>query len=201
VGEQIQSKAELRAAALRRRDALTAHSRDETSTAIGRRVQAILAAIHPKSIGTYRAFGSEVEPAAIISSCATAGVPIGLATMLDADVMVFRRYTPGDNLVHDAYRILAPEALAETIDPDVLIVPISAFDRSGMRLGKGRGVYDRAIAAFRARGLDPRLVGIAFSVQEVPPIPAEPHDVRLDWLVTENLTLEFPRGSLAADSP
>jgi 5-formyltetrahydrofolate cyclo-ligase len=82
-----------------------------------------------------------------------------------------------------------PEAGA--LHPELLIVPVTAFDRRGMRLGKGHGVYDRAIAAFRRSRRDPLLVGFAFSVQEVPAIPAEGHDVRLDWIVTETETLEF----------
>jgi 5-formyltetrahydrofolate cyclo-ligase len=73
-----------------------------------------------------------------------------------------------------------------------LLVPVTAFDRSGNRLGKGKGVYDRLVAAMRAHGCDPMLVGIAFSVQEVAAIPVEPHDVRLSWIVTETFTLRFP---------
>jgi 5-formyltetrahydrofolate cyclo-ligase len=60
------------------------------------------------------------------------------------------------------------------------------FDTAGTRLGYGKGHYDRTIAALRARGLRPPLIGIAFSVQEVDTIPHEPHDVRLDLIVTEN---------------
>jgi 5-formyltetrahydrofolate cyclo-ligase len=90
-------------------------------------------------------------------------------------------------------RILAPAPGTTVVDPDVLLVPVTAFDRTGARLGKGRGVYDRAIAAFRRRGLSPVLVGIAFSVQEVPAIRREPHDVGLDWIVTEKETLGFPK--------
>jgi 5-formyltetrahydrofolate cyclo-ligase len=186
------TKPALRAAAVARRDALTPASRASASAAIARRAGVVLAAAQPKAIGTYRAFGSEADTDGIVRDSAARGVAVGLATMLDRDVMVFRRYAPGDSLVPDAYRILAPLPSAPTVEPDVLIVPVSAFDRRGMRLGKGHGVYDRAIAALRARGRAPLLVGIAFSVQEVAAIPAEAHDARLDWLVTENQALEFP---------
>ncbi len=70
-------------------------------------------------------------------------------------------------------------------------MPMVAFDRSGTRLGHGKGHYDRALAKLAARGIRPKLVGIAFAAQEVEVIPAEPHDVRLDWIVTENETLEM----------
>jgi 5-formyltetrahydrofolate cyclo-ligase len=69
-----------------------------------------------------------------------------------------------------------------------------AFDRSGTRLGHGRGFYDRAIAVLHARGVRPVLVGVAFAAQEVADIPAEPHDVRMDIIVTERETLAFRKG-------
>ena len=75
-------------------------------------------------------------------------------------------------------------------DPDLIILPLTAFDRTGTRLGHGLGFYDRAIAGLRGRGRMPWLMGVAFSVQEVAAIPTEPHDARLDWIVTEDETLD-----------
>ena len=72
------------------------------------------------------------------------------------------------------------------VDPDFILVPLAAFDRRGTRIGYGKGYYDMALGGLHARGLRPRLVGVAFAVQEVESIPREPHDVRLDWVVTEN---------------
>ncbi len=193
------SKREFRAAALARRDALTPAARAAASAAIARRLAVLLAGLAPRTIGAYRAYGSEADPAGIVAAHAARGGAVGLATMIDHIAMVFRAWRPDDPLVPDAYRIPAPAPEAPVVEPDVLIVPVTAFDRSGMRIGKGFGVYDTAIALLRSRGRHPLLVGIAFSVQEVADIPAEPHDVRLDWVVTENQTLEFPRGSPAAD--
>jgi 5-formyltetrahydrofolate cyclo-ligase len=65
------------------------------------------------------------------------------------------------------------------------------FDRAGMRLGHGRGFYDRAVAVLRAKGRRPLLVGLAFSAQEVSSIPADPHDVAMDYIITERETLHF----------
>ncbi len=79
------------------------------------------------------------------------------------------------------------------LDPDLVILPLVGFDRTGVRLGHGRGYYDRAIAALAARGVRPTLVGIGFAAQEVEAIPAEPHDARLDWIVTENEALDLRR--------
>jgi 5-formyltetrahydrofolate cyclo-ligase len=91
---------------------------------------------------------------------------------------------------------MSPPPGAPIAEPDLILVPLVAFDRRGHRLGYGRGYYDRAIAAARANGRRVPLVGLAFAVQEVELIPAEPHDVRLDWVVTERDTFEF-RSKLA----
>jgi 5-formyltetrahydrofolate cyclo-ligase len=67
----------------------------------------------------------------------------------------------------------------------LLLMPLSAFDARGNRLGYGAGHYDRAIARLRAKGKSPVLIGAAFSVQEAEALPAEDHDVALDMILTE----------------
>jgi len=80
------------------------------------------------------------------------------------------------------------------VAPDLLVVPMLAFDRTGTRLGYGRGFYDRAIQHLRNHGGDVRLVGVAFAVQEVSAVPAEAHDVRMDFIVTETETIDLTVG-------
>ena len=65
-------------------------------------------------------------------------------------------------------------------------MPLSAFDGQGHRIGYGAGHYDRAIDRLRAKGRSPRLIGVAFDCQEVASVPAEPHDVALDAVLTES---------------
>ena len=72
------------------------------------------------------------------------------------------------------------------LDPDILLVPLSAFDRAGHRIGYGAGHYDRAIDRLKAKGGTPKLIGIAFDCQEVASVPAESHDVALDAILTES---------------
>ena len=86
---------------------------------------------------------------------------------------------------------MVPIEAAPRIEPALVIVPVVGFDRAGTRIGYGKGHYDRTIAALRANGGNPPLIGIAFSVQEVDTIPHEPHDVRLDVIITESETLDF----------
>jgi 5-formyltetrahydrofolate cyclo-ligase len=69
--------------------------------------------------------------------------------------------------------------------PDAVILPLAAFDRTGHRIGYGRGHYDRVIARLASAAAHPLLIGLAFSTQEVARVPAEAHDVALDAIVTE----------------
>ena len=65
------------------------------------------------------------------------------------------------------------------LDPDLMLVPLAAFDRPGGRIGYGRGYYDTRHRRAAAKGRAPVLVGVAFACQEAEAVPMEPHDVRL----------------------
>jgi 5-formyltetrahydrofolate cyclo-ligase len=134
---------------------------------------------------------SEADPAPILAAAHRGSIAIGLPAILPGAHLAFRRYVPGAPLASGGFGTLVPIADNELVDPELVIVPVVGFDRAGTRLGYGKGHYDRTIAALRARGLRPPLVGIAFSAQEVDTIPAEPHDARLDMIVTENEILDF----------
>jgi 5-formyltetrahydrofolate cyclo-ligase len=87
-----------------------------------------------------------------------------------------------------------PEPHPESLRPvpleevDLMVLPLAAFDPAGNRLGYGRGYYDRLLGSATTR---PLLIGAAFEIQCVDAIPHEPHDVRLDWIVTEERGLNF----------
>jgi 5-formyltetrahydrofolate cyclo-ligase len=181
----------LRAEALARRDRLTTAERAEYSRTIAEGAVVIAEAAAPGVLSAYFPIWSEVDPGAIVAWAHGQGIDVALPAVDDAVNLSFRRYDAGDDLVNGRFGTLAPPASAEILEPDLVISPLNAFDRSGMRLGHGRGFYDRAIAALRARGKRPLLVGVAFSVQEVAAIPAEEHDVAMDWIVTERETLRF----------
>ena len=140
------------------------------------------------------ASGGLVAFAVVLLAACSGGAPEPkqtTASEVPAGTIVFRRFMPGDTLVAGGFGTTFPSAQAPTVEPDVIILPVVAFDRAGMRLGYGRGFYDRAIARQREAGREPKLLGIAFAVQEVTGIPHEPHDVRLDWIVTDKEILDF----------
>ncbi len=113
--------------------------------------------------------------------------------VLDRETIVFRAFIEGAPVVSTGFGTTGPGPEAAVLDPDLLLVPLSAFDASGNRIGYGAGHYDRAIDRLRGMGRKPRLIGIAFDCQEVASVPAEPHDVALDAVLTESGFRVFQR--------
>jgi 5-formyltetrahydrofolate cyclo-ligase len=98
--------------------------------------------------------------------------------------LIFRVWQPGDPLVEAKLKIMEPRPEAKEVLPDMLFVPLAAFNRRGHRLGYGAGFYDRSLAKLRA--IKPIMaIGVAFEVQELLDLPQEPHDEPLDCVLTE----------------
>ena len=127
------------------------------------------------------------EPDALGLLCALGAE--GFATALPVTVargapLTFRLWRPGDPTVAGALNIPEPAPEAPAVDPDLLFVPLAAFDRRGHRIGYGAGHYDRTLKRLRAAG-PVRAVGVAYSVCEVAAVPDEAHDEPLDFILTE----------------
>ncbi|TAL57333.1 5-formyltetrahydrofolate cyclo-ligase [Pandoraea sp.] len=99
--------------------------------------------------------------------------------------LVFHAWTPDSPMLEGYYRIPVP-AHNQPLAPDLILIPCVGFNRQGYRLGYGGGFYDRTLAALDPR---PRAVGIAFEATETPALKVQPHDVRLDIVLTESATL------------
>ncbi|MCA3561220.1 MAG: 5-formyltetrahydrofolate cyclo-ligase [Aestuariivirga sp.] len=101
--------------------------------------------------------------------------------------LIFREWTPGGPLAPGAWDIPAPLDSAPEVMPDVLLVPMLAFDRRGFRLGYGGGFYDRTLEKLRALK-KVVAVGVAYQAQMVEEAPAGLHDAPLDYVMTEQET-------------
>ena len=155
-----------------------------------------MASLAPRAVAAYVAMRSEVDPAPIVAAAWNLGADTGLPVVRPGGGLAFLRHAPGDPLVPGGFGTRVPPAGAPEIVPDVIVVPLVGFDRHGTRIGYGKGHYDRTITEMRAGGAAPVLIGVAFSAQEVETIPHEPHDVRLDVIVTETEILDFrPQGA------
>ncbi len=139
----------------------------------------------PRAISAFHPLRDEPDTLPLLSSLADSGYRTALpVTVSRTDPLAFRLWKPGDALVRGAMNIAEPSREAATVDPDLLFVPLAAFDRRGHRIGFGAGHYDRTLAILRERG-PLRAVGLAFSVSEIPCAPSEAHDQPLDFILTE----------------
>ena len=102
----------------------------------------------------------------------------------------FRAWQPGDPLESGVFGTLQPAAGCETVEPDVLLVPLLACDAEGWRLGYGGGFYDRTLEDLRRRR-KVTAIGVGFDLQFVPEVPHGADDQRLDWLLTDRRACAF----------
>jgi 5-formyltetrahydrofolate cyclo-ligase len=145
-----------------------------------------LATLPPfETFAAYYAQGGELDPLPLaerlVAQGRTAALPVALSR---EGPLEFRRWTIGEGLSPDVAGVPAPPAEAPALTPELIVAPLLAFDRRGGRLGQGGGHYDRTLANLRAAGRV-FVVGFAYSGQELDAIPMEPHDQRLDAVLTE----------------
>jgi 5-formyltetrahydrofolate cyclo-ligase len=182
-----------RSAARANRDALSSGLGAAAATGVAARFMTETELVTQTGIGTviagYMPIGSELDPRGLMEQLAARGSGLCLPDVVAPDApLAFRRWEPGAPLRGGAYGIQVPPADAEQVLPDMILVPMLAFDRRGYRLGYGGGYYDRTIAALRETKAV-LTVGLAFSGQVRDDLPAGPHDIRLDWIVTESAAL------------
>ena len=135
-------------------------------------------------ISGYAAIGDELDPLALLSALSAQGHIIGLpVTVARGNPLVFRQWSPGEALERGDFGVPVPSGEAPVITPDILLVPLLAFDARGHRLGYGAGYYDRTLGQLRGKG--PAIaVGLAFDEQQVDEVPHDAYDQPLDWVLT-----------------
>jgi len=140
-------------------------------------------------IAAYYAMNNELKVLPLVEKLWAKNKKICLPSVIENNQpMIFRAWQRGDELIAGAHDIKAPNESAPILVPDIIIMPLVAFDKSGNRLGYGKGYYDRTIAQMDKK---PLLVGYAYSVQEVESIEYESHDMPLDYLVSEKEVRKF----------
>ena len=144
----------------------------------------VLAGYRGVPLAGYMAMRSEIDPTAALEEASAHG-PVGVPVILGAgQPLKFRAWTPDAVMVPGAFGAAIPES-GDWLTPEIVIVPLVAFDRQGGRLGYGGGFYDRTLQELRAQR--PTLaIGFAYAAQEAEGLPLEPTDQPLDVIVTEN---------------
>jgi len=185
-----QKKTEIRAAALARRDALPAVERAAAAEQIAAREFPV--AITPGVIVSgFMPLKSEINPLPLMKKLATSGARLALPAIQGrGHPLIMRAYVFGDELARGQWGIREPGPDAPEVAPDIVIVPLAAFDRTGNRIGYGAGYYDMTLAALRAKK-NITAVGIAFAAQEIDQVPVTPRDERLDLVLTERGVIDW----------
>jgi 5-formyltetrahydrofolate cyclo-ligase len=177
-------KEQLRNQALARRDAVPAAERQAAAETIGARKFPV-AIPRGAVVSGFMPMKSEINPLSLLKRLAAEGAKLALPVVAGrGKPLIMRAWEFGAPLDAGVWGIRQPKVDAPEIDPDILIVPLAAFDRAGHRIGYGAGYYDMTIT--RLRGIKPVVaVGIGFAVQEIPRVPATERDARLDLVLTE----------------
>lgn len=177
-------KAQLRSVALARRDALEIDDRLIWDAAICERALALPALQRGGPVSAYWPMRSEADPRPILEALHARGVPLCLPAIV-AGAMIFRRWAPYEPIVPGGFGTLVPRPGEGEVRPTILLAPLAAFDRRGCRIGYGKGYYDRALSELGSVVS----IGLAYGAQEIEAVPDEPHDRRLDFVVTERETI------------
>ncbi|WP_422530783.1 5-formyltetrahydrofolate cyclo-ligase [Bartonella apihabitans] len=180
------NKKTLRQEALARRDGIPEKQRVIISQKLVNELQKLLAILKGKTVAGFWPIKSEIDPRPLMLALKEHGFKLALPAIIKKTKMVFRIFEDEGKLVDMGFGTVGPSEEAKIVEPETLLVPLSAFDNKGNRIGYGAGYYDRAIASLRENGHNPLLIGLAFDCQEVPSIPAEPHDQKLAMILTES---------------
>ncbi len=182
--EIAEAKAAIRRDAQALRNALPAELRAQAAATIAARPfpRALPAGA---IVSGFMPLKSEINPIPLMRRLAAAGARLALPVVCGrGKPLVMRAFAFGDPLASGVWGIREPKPDAPEVMPDVLLVPLLAFDRAGNRVGYGAGYYDLTIASLRAQR-SVLAVGIAFAAQQIAQVPATARDARLDLVLTE----------------
>ncbi len=194
--EIFEAKAALRRTSRQRRREAASSG---VSAVVCRRLLDSLAIPADAMVSGYWPLRDELDPRPILSALATRGQRLCLPVVVESGApLVFRGWKPDVSLEPAAFGTQVPGADCPVLEPDLLLVPLLAFDRRCFRLGYGGGFYDRTLATLRGRR--PVLaVGLAFAAQEVDAVPVEAGDEPLDRIVTEREVMTPERGAAGVE--
>lgn len=188
----VQRKAALRADALARRRRIPPSYVKHAAEVVSARLVDDLRMPRGFALAGYWPLEGELDPRPGMERLGARGHPLALPRMNgQGQPLVFHAWRPGDVLTEGAFRVMEPCATQPVCVPDLILVPLLAFDRRGGRLGYGMGFYDRTLSGLGSGPYRPQAFGFAFADQEVDEVPMGPGDVWLDGVITETALRRF----------
>lgn len=185
--EDTAYRSEMRQARIRAREALPADRHAQLSASVLEHLRVLLAQCQAARLGFYWPIRSEIDCRPLVARLIKQGWSACLPHIVDRSAaMTFRDWTPATAMINGEHGIptVSDEASPQTVAvPDVLLLPVNAFDGQGFRLGYGGGYYDRTLAALPRR---PWVVGVGFDLARVDSIRPHSQDHPLDAVVTES---------------
>lgn len=179
-------KADMRAAQRVKRAKMFKSSDSETYVSAARHFLKSIVFPSGVVVAGYWPMRDEFDSRPLLESIVAKGGRLALPVVAgDSGQLIFREWMPGRPLVPAGFGTFGPKQGMPEVLPDVVIVPLLAFDRRGYRLGYGGGFYDRSLAVLRAAGKCRQAIGLGFSGQRVQQVPVNDNDARLDGIVTE----------------
>jgi len=170
-----------RAEMLALREALPQERRRALNEAITRLVTEGFPQLEAMTVGFYWPYRGEFDPRLAILHFRRAGARAALPEVVRKGAPLrFHHWWPSAPMTKGVYDIPVPET--EVVTPQALLIPPIAFDASGYRLGYGGGFFDRTLAAMSPQ---PLKIGVAFELSRIPTIRPQPHDIPMDYIVTE----------------
>lgn len=194
----MQSKSELRSAMSEFRKAIAQDDQRQAAQALAATLAGVFVPRQRYVIGLYAALGGELSLDHVMRDLNAAGHHIALPRVdknTRSPAMTFHHWQMGSPLSTGAFGIAEPSD--DLITPELILVPLLAFDRAGMRLGRGGGFYDRYLEQARQTH-DICAIGVGFDAQEVEKCPTESHDQPLDAIVTPSKLISIDADKLAA---
>ena len=179
------AKAALRKEALARREGISEDEAQAFAERLATEGARFVAERKPQSVSAFWSIGAEPSTFPLLETLQRQNVPTALPIIEGrGKPLTFRLWKQGEPLAEAKWGIKEPLPQAQEVFPDLLFVPLAAFDRRGNRLGYGAGFYDRTLA--RLRAMKPiTTIGIAFAIQELLSVPTHEADEKLDFVLTD----------------
>ena len=187
MSKNFTSKSDIRKDYLSRRNKVDNKYSKYVSYEISKFAEEIVNSFVSSNIAGFYPFRNEINVLPLLKKLGELGSLICLPVIReDNSFLIFKKWSNNTKMVTGKYGILEPPESSENIIPDLLLVPLLAYDVSGNRIGYGGGFYDKTLQYLHSKNIDFISIGVAFKFQECDYIPSEKHDIKLNAILNED---------------